>query len=91
MPRIFTSDLSFPYPWAQTALGVLHKYPNPHATHVVSMDVIDQRFDVASGNVRLERIIGVRQSAPRWVVKVRSGAGHGAQRGRSAPSGRATK
>ncbi|CAO1634910.1 unnamed protein product [Sympodiomycopsis kandeliae] len=70
MPRLFHNDISYPYPWKQTALGVLHKYPNPHATHVVSMDTIDQNFDEDTGQLRLERILGVRQGAPRWVVKL---------------------
>lgn len=62
---------------ALSLLGVLHKYPNPHATHVVSMDTISQDYDEPSGRVRLERILGVRQGAPRWVVKV-SGRGRAA-------------
>lgn len=55
---------------AFSSSGVLYKYPNPQATHVVSVDTISQQYDEASGKVRLERILGVRQGAPRWVVKV---------------------
>ena len=50
--------------------GVLHKYPNPQATHVVSMDVIDHKYDEETGLLRLERIMGVQQGAPRWIMKV---------------------
>lgn len=34
------------------------------------MDTIGQEFDEASGKLRLERVLGVRQGAPRWAVKV---------------------
>ena len=61
--RLLTSSLV-------STSGVLHKYPNPHAEHVVSMDVIDQTFDAESGLLRLERIIGVKQGAPGWAVRV---------------------
>jgi hypothetical protein len=68
MPKIFENGFDLPYPWSKTALAVWHKYPNPFATHVVSMDVIDQQFDPSTGLVRIERIIGVKQGAPGWVV-----------------------
>lgn len=79
MPQTYEGRYDLPYNWARTALGVLHKYPNPHATHVVSLDVIDQQLqlDKRQGGkgellLRLERILGVRQGAPAWAVKVRS-------------------
>lgn len=53
-----------------TNSGVLHKYPNPNADHVVSMDVLDQSFDAETGLLRLERVIGVKQGAPGWAVRV---------------------
>lgn len=37
------------------------------------MDVIDQRYDAATGQLRLERILGVRQGAPKWVMKLIGG------------------
>ncbi|CAO1621912.1 unnamed protein product [Parajaminaea phylloscopi] len=70
MTRTFVAELLYPYPWVQTALGVLYKYPNPQASHVVSVDTISQQLDERTGKVRLERILGVRQGAPRWVVKL---------------------
>ncbi len=50
--------------------AVWNKYPNPYAEHVVSVDVIDQSFDPSSGQLRTERIIGVRQGAPGWLVRL---------------------
>ncbi|KAK0521626.1 hypothetical protein OC834_006591 [Tilletia horrida] len=73
MPRTFTAELSFPYAWPQTALGVLHKYPNEHAQHVVSLDVLSQDYDPISRQVRLERILGVKQGAPKWAMRALGG------------------
>jgi hypothetical protein len=70
MPRIFENGFDIPLPWSQTALAVWHKYPNPYAPHVISMDVLSQTFDEQSGLLRVERILGVRQPAPGWAVKV---------------------
>ncbi len=49
---------------------MLHKYPNPQAEHVVSVDVLNSQYDERTGQLRLERILGVRQGAPGWVMKV---------------------
>ncbi|CEH16030.1 Predicted member of the intramitochondrial sorting protein family [Ceraceosorus bombacis] len=80
MPQAYEGHYDLPHSWARTALGVLHKYPNTHATHVVSLDVIDQQLQLdqrPNGNagllVRLERILGVRQGAPAWAVKLLGG------------------
>ncbi|KAJ1028411.1 hypothetical protein NDA16_001578 [Ustilago loliicola] len=70
MPKTFSQEQEFAYPWHQTANAVWNKYPNPHADHVVSVDVLDQSFDPTSGQLRTERIIGVRQGAPGWLVRL---------------------
>jgi hypothetical protein len=46
------------------------KYPNPKCTHVVSVDVVDRSVDPQTGIIRTERILGCKQKAPRWIVKV---------------------
>lgn len=70
MVRIFSNLFDLPHSWPQTAYSVWHKYPNPHAEHVVSMDVLNREYDAETGLLRIERLLGVRQGAPRWVVKV---------------------
>ena len=50
--------------------GMWHKYPNPHCSHVLSVDVIDRSVDPATGVVRTERILGCKQKAPTWILKV---------------------
>ncbi|KAK0550020.1 hypothetical protein OC846_003854 [Tilletia horrida] len=73
MPRTFTAEHTFPYPWPQAAYGVFHKYPNQHASHVVSLDVLSQDYDPISKQVRLERILGVKQGAPKWAMRALGG------------------
>ena len=48
-----------------------HKYPNPHCSHVVTVDVIDRSVDPSTGVIRTERVLGCKQRAPTWIVKVR--------------------
>ncbi|CAD6974176.1 unnamed protein product [Tilletia controversa] len=73
MPRTFTAEHDFPYPWAQTALAIYHKYPNPQAAHVVSLDVLSQHYDPIAKQLRLERILGVKQGAPKWAMRALGG------------------
>lgn len=47
-----------------------HKYPNPHCSHVVSVDVVDRSVNPQTGIIRTERIVGCTQRAPLWIVKV---------------------
>ncbi|CAA7259959.1 unnamed protein product [Cyclocybe aegerita] len=48
-----------------------HKYPNSRCTHVVSIDTIDRTVDPVTGIIRTERVMGCKQKAPLWIVKVR--------------------
>lgn len=51
--------------------GIWRKYPNRQCAHVVSVDVVDRSIDPKTGILRTERILGVKQKAPIWVLKVR--------------------
>lgn len=82
---LFSNTLRYPYDIFRTLQSVIYKYPNDHATHVVSVDTLDFGLVESSASssvpnsseslsgptVRLERLICVRQSAPKWVAKVR--------------------
>lgn len=46
------------------------KYPNPHSSHVKSVDVLNRYIDNRTGDLVTERLIGVEQAAPLWAVKV---------------------
>ncbi|SNX82851.1 related to protein involved in intramitochondrial protein sorting [Melanopsichium pennsylvanicum] len=70
MPKTFTQTQEFAHPWHQTANAVWNKYPNPHADHVVSVDTLSFTFDPTTATLRTERIIGVRQGAPGWLMRL---------------------
>ena len=52
-------------------MAMWHKYPNSKCTHVVSIDTIDRSVDPVTGIIRTERVLGCKQKAPIWIVKVR--------------------
>ena len=60
----------FSHPWSHVVIGMWHKYPNPKCSHVVSIDVLDRSIDSKTGIIRTERVLGCKQKAPGWIVKV---------------------
>lgn len=58
------------HPWALVNQGIWRKYPNRECAHVISVDVLDRSIDPTTGILRTERVLGVRQKAPLWVLKV---------------------
>ena len=58
------------HPWSHVVIGMWHKYPNPHCSHVQTIDVLDRSVDPETGVIRTERILGCTQKAPGWIVKV---------------------
>ena len=60
----------YSHPWSHVVIGMWHKYPNPHCSHVLSIDVVDRSVDPNTGIIRTERILGCKQKAPTWIVKV---------------------
>lgn len=59
------------HPWSHVVMAMWHKYPNSKCTHVVSIDTIDRSVDPVTGIIRTERVLGCKQKAPIWIVKVR--------------------
>ncbi|TEB39042.1 MSF1-domain-containing protein [Coprinellus micaceus] len=72
--HIFSQLFQYEHPWSHVVIGMWRKYPNPKCTHVVSVDVIDRSVDPETGIIRTERILGCKQKAPRWVVKLFGGS-----------------
>ncbi|WWC73377.1 uncharacterized protein I206_107344 [Kwoniella pini CBS 10737] len=68
--KVFENDVTFNYSPAQIFSALHRKYPNPHATHVYSVDTIDRTVDPDTGILRSERLIGVQQGAPKWITKL---------------------
>ncbi|KAJ7225930.1 PRELI-like family-domain-containing protein [Mycena pura] len=72
--HFFSQSFSYEHPWAHVVVGMWHKYPNPKCTHVVSIDVVDRTIDPTTGIIRTERILGCKQKAPTWIVKLFGGS-----------------
>ncbi|PAV22247.1 MSF1-domain-containing [Pyrrhoderma noxium] len=70
----FNQSFSFNHPWSHVIIGMWHKYPNPHCSHVLSVDVLDRSIDPVTGIVRTERILGCKQKAPTWILKIFGGS-----------------
>ncbi|CAH7688338.1 PRELI-like family-domain-containing protein [Phakopsora pachyrhizi] len=69
---VFTSHHTFPFPFREVAMGIWHKYPNEHTNHISSVDVIDRSI-LKDGTLRTERLISIKQNAPRWIIKMIGG------------------
>ncbi|TFY64761.1 hypothetical protein EVG20_g5842 [Dentipellis fragilis] len=70
----FSQSFNYDHPWAHVVIGMWHKYPNPHCSHVVTVDVVDRSVDPQTGIIRTERILGCKQRAPVWIVKLFGGS-----------------
>lgn len=58
------------HPWSHVVIGMWKKYPNPHCSHVKSVDVLERTVDPVTGIIRTERVLGVQQKTPTWILKV---------------------
>ncbi|RDX56212.1 MSF1-domain-containing protein [Polyporus arcularius HHB13444] len=70
----FSQLYNYDHPWSRVVIGMWHKYPNPHCSHVMSIDVVDRSIDPQTGIIRTERILGCKQKAPIWIVKLFGGS-----------------
>ncbi|KAH7915132.1 MSF1-domain-containing protein [Hygrophoropsis aurantiaca] len=72
--HFFSQTFKYDHPWSHVVIGMWHKYPNPHCTHVVTVDVIDRSVDPTTGIIRTERVLGCKQKTPTWIVKLFGGS-----------------
>ncbi|TFY76777.1 hypothetical protein EWM64_g7238 [Hericium alpestre] len=70
----FSQSCTYDHSWARVVIGMWHKYPNPHCSHVVTVDVVDRTINPETGIIRTERILGCKQRAPIWIVKLFGGS-----------------
>ncbi|KAG5219985.1 Adrenoleukodystrophy protein [Salix suchowensis] len=47
------------HPWSHVVIGMWHKYPNPHCSHVVTVDTLSRTIDPKTGIVRTERVLAL--------------------------------
>ncbi|KAK4688437.1 hypothetical protein P7C73_g1677, partial [Tremellales sp. Uapishka_1] len=70
MPKVYENKIVYDFPHVHT-LNCLHrKYPNPFATHVLSVDTLARTIDPETGILRTERVLGIQQGAPKWISKL---------------------
>ncbi|KII93684.1 hypothetical protein PLICRDRAFT_99912 [Plicaturopsis crispa FD-325 SS-3] len=72
--HFFSQSFNYDHPWSHVVTGMWHKYPNPHCTHVVTIDVLDRTVDPNTGIIRTERVLGCKQKTPTWIVKLFGGS-----------------
>jgi len=72
--HFFSQFFHYNHPWSHVVIGMWHKYPNSKCTHVVSIDTIDRTVDPKTGIIRTERVLGCKQKAPLWIVKLLGGS-----------------
>ncbi|KAL0950735.1 hypothetical protein HGRIS_007509 [Hohenbuehelia grisea] len=72
--HFFSSLFTYEHPWSHVVIGMWHKYPNAHCAHVVTVDTLSRTVDPSTGIVRTERILGCKQKAPKWIVKLFGGS-----------------
>ncbi|KAI0344001.1 MSF1-domain-containing protein [Trametopsis cervina] len=70
----FSQMFNYEHPWSHVVIGMWHKYPNPQCSHVVTVDVLDRSVDPQTGIIRTERVLGCKQKAPIWIVKLFGGS-----------------
>jgi len=70
----FSQSFSYDHNWAHVNVGLGYKYPNPHCSHVITVDVLSREIDPKTGIIRTERVLGCKQKAPTWIVKFLGGS-----------------
>jgi len=70
MVKFFESSFSYDYPFPAVSLAYFLRYPNPHATHVLSTDVIDRQFDTETQRLSTTRLHLKRSKLPPTVLKL---------------------
>ncbi|KAH9912241.1 MSF1-domain-containing protein [Epithele typhae] len=70
----FSQLFNYDHPWSHVVIGIWHKYPNQHCSHVLSIDVVDRSVNPQTGIIRTERIMGCKQKTPTWIVKFFGGS-----------------
>ncbi|GMK56042.1 hypothetical protein CspeluHIS016_0210980 [Cutaneotrichosporon spelunceum] len=70
MPQVYENEIVYDFPVAHSLLWLMRKYPNPQSPQVFSVDTISRTMDPDTGVVRSERVLGIKQGAPKWISKL---------------------
>jgi len=63
--KFFSQSFLYDDPWSIVSLAFFLRYPNPHAAHVLSCDVVS-RTTTDTGSLLTTRLILKRGAMPRW-------------------------
>ncbi|KAJ1888495.1 hypothetical protein LPJ66_008545 [Kickxella alabastrina] len=61
------------YSWNTVSFAFLNRYPNPFATHVLTVDTLDHRLDAQTGELHITRLLRKTNSVPRWARSIMRG------------------
>ncbi|KZF19594.1 hypothetical protein L228DRAFT_36837 [Xylona heveae TC161] len=70
MVKVYENSFSYDYSFPAVALAYFLRYPNPYATHVISTDVIDRRFDAETQRLYTTRLHLKKSKLPPAVLKL---------------------
>ncbi|KAJ1724292.1 hypothetical protein LPJ53_001444 [Coemansia erecta] len=73
MVKFYQHRYSYDYSWSTVSYAFLTRYPNPFATHVLSVDTLDHRIDTATGDLLITRLLRKTNSVPRWARGIMRG------------------
>ncbi|OBA16283.1 uncharacterized protein OGAPODRAFT_99030 [Ogataea polymorpha] len=66
MVLYFHNSHTFPHTFETATLAYFNRYPNPYASHVLSIDTIDRHID-AEGRLHQTKLIVKTGRLPKWV------------------------
>lgn len=70
MVKFYENSFSYNYPFSAVSLAYFLRYPNPHATHVLSTDVIDRQFDPSTQRLSTTRLHLKKSKIPSTVLRL---------------------
>ncbi|KAG2214972.1 hypothetical protein INT45_002412 [Circinella minor] len=68
MVKFYQHSFSYDHPWQNVTLAFWLRYPNPFASHVLAVDVLDRYVD-EKGVLRTTRLVLKKGKAPKWFPK----------------------
>ncbi|KAL1922581.1 uncharacterized protein VTP21DRAFT_10120 [Calcarisporiella thermophila] len=69
MVKFYQHSFKYDYPWSNVTYAFWVRYPNPFASHVHSVDVLDRTVDPVTGVLRTTRIILKSGKLPKWAPR----------------------
>ncbi|KAG1218980.1 hypothetical protein G6F35_007872 [Rhizopus arrhizus] len=65
MVKFYSHAFNYDYQWQNVTLAFWLRYPNPFASHVLAVDVLDRYVD-ENGILKTTRLVLKKGKAPKW-------------------------